>query len=71
MFLHLIATDGREGVPHASEEQAKVFVDLGGGAHGGAGIATDDSLLDGYCRRNALDIVTFWFVHSTEKLAGV
>ena len=71
MLFHLIATDGGECVTHAREEQAQVFVYLGCCAHGGAGIATDDLLLDGNGWRNTLDIVTFGFVHPAKKLARV
>ena len=71
MFLHFIATDGRESMPHTGKKQAQVFVDLCGSANGRAGISTYHLLLDSDGGRNALDIVALWLIHSSEKLAGV
>ena len=71
MFLHFIATDGREGMTHAGKKQAQVFVDLCGSAHGRAGISTYHLLLDSDGGRYALDIVALGLVHTSEKLAGI
>ena len=71
VLLDFLTTDGGIGAPDASKQQAQVFVDLRGGAYGGTGVPGDDTLLDGNGWGEALDIVAFGLVHTTEKLTGI
>ena len=47
MLAHLLPRDRGDGLPHTRPEEAHILVDLGRGRYGGAGIAADDTLLDG------------------------
>ncbi len=71
MSLHLLSAHGRVGLPDAGEEQTKVLVNLGAGAHGGTRVARDDLLLDGDGGRQSLDEVTLGLAHAPQELAGV
>ena len=71
VLLDFLAADGGIGAPDACKQQAQVFVDLRGGAYGGTGVPGDDTLLDGNGWGEALDIVAFGLVHTTEKLTGI
>ena len=62
---------GAVGMADAGEQQAQVIVDLGDGAHGGAGVVGNPLLVDGDSRREPFDIVHVGLVHSAQKLAGV
>ncbi len=57
--------------PHPGEEDPEIVVDLGGGGHGGAGVAGGAALLDGDGRREALDVLHVRLVHQFQELAGV
>ena len=71
MLLHLEARDGRDGAPQPSEKQAEVFVNLGGCADGGSGVADAHLLLDGDGGRYALDVVALRLAYAPEELPGV
>ena len=66
-----IAALGAVRAADAGKEQPEVVVDLGDGAHGGAGIARGGLLLDGDGRRQPFDGVHVRLVHLLKKLAGV
>ena len=62
---------GAVGLADARVEQAKIVVDLGDGADGGAGAAAGGLLLDGDGGREAVDGVHIGPLHLVEELAGV
>ena len=71
MFPHLLAADGRIGVPHTGKEQAHVVVNFRRRAHGGARISARHLLFDGYRGRDALDVVALGLLHTPQELAGI
>ena len=71
MLLHLLPADGGVGLADACEEQPEVFIDFGGGSHGGARIACDGLLLDGNGRGQSLDGVALRLAHTPQELACV
>ena len=56
---------------HARIEQAQVIVDLGHGAHGGAGVAGRGLLVNGDGGAEAVDGVEVGLVHLAQKLARI
>jgi hypothetical protein len=56
---------------HARVQQAQVVVDLGDGAHRGAGVAARRLLVDGDGRRQAVDAVEVGLVHLAQEHARV
>ena len=71
VLLHQFAADGRISLSDACKQQAEVFIDFGRSSYGGARVAADNLLFDGYGWRDSLDEVAFRFSHSSQKLAGV
>ena len=67
----LLAGDGRVGMSDAGEEHAQVVVELGGCAHGGAGVVAAHFLLYGDGRGESLDIVALRLWDASEELSGV
>ena len=75
-LLHRLALDGASaagavGLADSGEEQAEVVVDLGDGAHDGAGIVGDALLVDGDRGAQPLDVIDVGLLHAAEELAGV
>ncbi len=58
-------------VAHARVEHAQVVVDLGDGAHRGAGVARGALLVDGDGRAEALDEVHVGLLHLAQELPGI
>ena len=71
MFLYLLSADRAECPSHTGIEQAQVFVNLGRGSYGGAGVAAAYFLLDGDSGGDAFDEITFGLAHTSQKLAGI
>ena len=65
------AADGAVRPSHARPQQAHVVVDLGDGAHRGAGVLAGGLLVDGDGRREAFDEVDVGLVHLAQELPGV
>ena len=59
------------GHAHPREQKAQVVVDLGGGAHGGAGILRRGLLIDGHRRRQAVNGVHIGLGHLAQEHAGI
>ena len=57
--------------PHPGEQDPQVIVDLGGGGHGGAGVAGGAALLDGDGGREPFDVLHVRLVHELQELPGV
>ena len=76
---HLVGGLARDGASalgavrgaDAREEQAQIVVDLGDGAHGGAGVSARGLLVDGDRRREAVDAVQVRLVHLSQELARI
>ena len=71
MLAHLLPRAGGDGLPDTGIEQAQVFVDLGRGRYGRAGITADDTLLDGYSRGKPTYPVGLGLSHTTDELTSV
>ena len=71
MFLDLRAGARRDRLADAGVEQAKVFIDLRGGAHGGAWVAGIHPLLDRDGWWQTFDIVAFRLAHASQELTGI
>ena len=71
LLLDLAAALGTMGHAHAGEQQTQIVVDLGRGAHGGAGVLARGLLVDRDRRRKPVDAVEVGLVHLAEKLTGV
>ena len=67
----LPAALGAVGMADPGEEQTQIVVDLGDGAHGGAGVLAGAFLVDGDGRAQALDVVDIRLFHAAQELAGV
>ena len=65
------ATAVAKGGPHPGEQDPQIIVDLGGGGHGGAGVAGGAALLNGDGGREPLDILHVRLVHQFQELPGV
>ena len=59
------------GHAHAGVQQAQVIVDLGHGAHGGAGVTGRGLLVNGDGGAEAVDGVEVGLVHLAQKLARI
>jgi hypothetical protein len=57
--------------PYTRPEKAHVVVNLGDGAHRGAGVLTGGLLVDGDGRREPLDEIDIRLVHLAEELTGI
>jgi hypothetical protein len=57
--------------PDPGIEQAQVIVDLGNGAHCGAGIVAGGLLVNGDGRREPFDIINIRFIHLPKELPGI
>ena len=71
LLLDLAAALGAVGHAHAREQKAQVVVDLGGSAHGGAGVFRRGLLIDGHRRRQAVDGVHVGLGHLAQEHAGI
>ena len=71
LFLDLAPAARAVRDPDAGVQQAQVVVDLGHGAHGGAGVGVGALLLDGDGRGQAVDVVDVGLVQAAQELAGV
>ena len=68
---HLGAAAAAERPPDARPQQAHVVEDLGGGPHGGPGVADAVLLADGDGRADPVDAIDVGLLHPLEELAGV
>ena len=71
LLLDLLTADGTVGGAHPGPQQAEVVVDLGDGAHGGAGVLAGGLLVNGDGGGKALDVVHVGLFHLTQKHPGV
>ena len=67
----LLAALGAVGGAHPGPQQAEVVVDLGDGAHGGAGVFAGGLLVDGDGGGEAVDVVHIGLLHLAQEHAGV
>ena len=71
LLTDLLAAHGTMGNTHTGVEEAKIVVDLGDRAHGGAGVLGGGLLVNGDGRGQSLDEIHVGLVHLTQKHAGV
>ena len=69
--FHWTVALGAVGRANAGEQQPHVVVNLGYRANGGPGIVGHPFLVDGYGRRQALDVINIGLVHPAQELPGV
>ena len=53
------------------EKKLQVIVDLGHGAHSGTGVLDRVGLINGYCGRDAQNLIHSGLIHSVQKLPGI
>ena len=56
---------------HPGPQQAEIVIDLGDGAHGGAGVFAGGLLIDGNGGAQSLDIIHIRLTHLPQKLACI
>ena len=66
-----LPADGAVRAADTGPQEAHVVVDLGDGAHGGAGVLAGGLLVDGHRGREAFDEVDVGLVHLAQELPGV
>ena len=71
LLFDLLAALGTVRGAHPGPEQSQVVVDLGNGAHGGAGVLAGGLLVDGDGGRQTVDIVHVGLLHLAQEHTGV